>query len=292
VTQRCTCDDFCDSPCPEHATEAEKVAWNGGLGDLHQTGTFIDQMKRRNQKEAERLSEERAARRLGIPPSLLRPAVVMLPPPSEPLRMAPVLAPAVAALFVDPRGPYWGRPDVDPWDESRDARNYRGSLPVVAHPPCNLWCKLARPTYARWGGEHLIPGNDGGCFASALEDVRRCGGVLEHPADTLAWSTFGLTKPLFGVWLLTGDHQWVTEVWQSAYGHRARKRTWLYYVRRNNPAPMLALRVNGTHRCGRVRKPGQGPLTLANGDASRTPPAFAEALISLARNCGGVADKC
>lgn len=30
----CTCDVFCDSPCPEHATEKEKAAWNGGMGDL------------------------------------------------------------------------------------------------------------------------------------------------------------------------------------------------------------------------------------------------------------------
>lgn len=193
----------------------------------------------------------------------------------------------VAALFVDPKGPYFGRPDVDPWDAARDARNYRGPLPVVAHPPCNRWCKLARPTYARWGGDHLKPGEDGGCFESALASVRTFGGVLEHPADTIAWSTFELDKPLFGVWLVVGKNQWVTEVWQSAYGHRARKRTWLYYVGSNRPEPMLALRRKGTHRCGRVRKPGQGPLTLGPGDASRTPKAFAEALIALAKNCGG-----
>lgn len=30
----CTCDVFCDSPCPEHATEEAKAAWDGGMGDL------------------------------------------------------------------------------------------------------------------------------------------------------------------------------------------------------------------------------------------------------------------
>lgn len=68
-----------------------------------------------------------------------------------------------AALFVQPAGIYSELGFVDMWDESRDARNYEGSLPVVAHPPCQLWGKMARVNYVRWGGEHNKPGNDGGC---------------------------------------------------------------------------------------------------------------------------------
>jgi hypothetical protein len=57
----------------------------------------------------------------------------------------------IAALYVDPRGAYAGLPDVDLWDEARDARSYRGPHAVVAHPPCSRWCRLAGLVEARWG---------------------------------------------------------------------------------------------------------------------------------------------
>ena len=110
----------------------------------------------------------------------------------------------VAALFVQPEGCYSRCSDVEMWDEQRDARRYKGSLPVIAHPPCQLWGAMAAVNYSRWGGEHNKPGNDGGCFKSALKSVNRCGGVLEHPAKTKAWVKYGLTKPVSGVWSQCG----------------------------------------------------------------------------------------
>jgi len=56
----------------------------------------------------------------------------------------------VAALYVQANGCYKGLPDVDPWDEVRDARKYDGPYPVVAHPPCSRWCRLAGLVEARW----------------------------------------------------------------------------------------------------------------------------------------------
>lgn len=79
----------------------------------------------------------------------------------------------IAALYVQRGGVYYGLPDVDPWDETRDARLYAGPHPVVAHPPCSRWCRLAGLVEARWGHRK---GDDGGCFAAALASVRTWGG--------------------------------------------------------------------------------------------------------------------
>lgn len=186
----------------------------------------------------------------------------------------------LAALFVDPRGPYSNRRDVDVWDKDRDARNYSGPWPVVAHPPCQLWVNFAALNFKRWGGEHNRPGNDGGCFASALASVRRWTGVLEHPAFSNAWAAHGLDRPVFGEWTEGAPGEWVTEVWQSAYGHLARKRTWLFY-KGPRPSPMRWEKKPGTHQVGRfdVIKP-----VIAKRRASLTPEEFAEALISLAKS--------
>lgn len=129
----------------------------------------------------------------------------------------------IAALFVDPRGCYAELPDVDLWDERRDAREYPGPHRVVAHPPCSRWCRLAGLVQARWG--HRI-GDDGGCFRSALAAVRKWGGVLEHPAYSKAWAAHGLLAPPTGgdgFPLVTGEAGLATSS-RVATGTQRRKR--------------------------------------------------------------------
>lgn len=190
----------------------------------------------------------------------------------------------IAALFVETDGAYYGLPDVDPWDIERDARKYDGTDPVVAHPPCFLWVNMAAVNWKRYQREKPAwypGGSDGGCFASALAAVRRCGGVLEHPAFSHAWKVHGLYEPLFSGW----DRQsggWVCEVWQSAYGHGARKRTWLYYAGTKTPPELDWRREPGTHQIGWFDR---NKPTLNKREACATPPAFRDALIHIARAC-------
>ena len=184
----------------------------------------------------------------------------------------------IAALYVQTDGVYFGLPNVDPWDEKRDARKYAGPWPVVAHPPCQLWTNLAAVNFKRYGGEHNRPGNDGGCFASALAAVERWGGVLEHPAFSRAWDAHNLTRPQQRGWTY-GNYGWTCEVWQSAYGHRARKRTWLYFVGDERPPELDWHHPEGSAQVGWFdrKKP-----SLSKREASATPIAFRDVLIGLA----------
>ena len=196
----------------------------------------------------------------------------------------------IAALFVEPKGCYSGLPDIDLWDESRDARGYNGMKPVVAHPPCQLWTRFSHVNYKRWGGEHNRPGNDGGCFISALRSVMQYGGVLEHPAFSDAWKEYGLVAPIKHGWTQAAyGGYWVCEVWQSAYGHKARKRTWLLYCGNKPPLEMRWERPQGTHQIGFHDQRGKekNKPTISGKKASATPIEFRDALIALAKHARG-----
>ena len=134
----------------------------------------------------------------------------------------------IAALYVEPGGVYYDLPGVEPWGlPDRDAREYDGPWSIIAHPPCARWCMLAGLVESRYG---IKRGEDGGLFRRALSQVRAWGGVLEHPAHTLAWRRYDLLPPsLDGGWT-PADFQggWTCCVEQGHYGHRARKATWLY----------------------------------------------------------------
>ncbi len=188
----------------------------------------------------------------------------------------------IAALFVAKGGCYFGLDDVDPWDEDRDARKYAGPHPVVAHPPCERWCQLAHVNQARYG--HKV-GDDDGCFASALVSVGTWGGVLEHPAHSYAWEAYGLLKPVRGKWMRQlGDHGWVTEVHQIAYGHRARKATWLYVVG-IDPPPLCWDTYKPTATVSFMTNHGGGTLPrLGKKEAKATPVEFRDTLLRMARS--------
>jgi hypothetical protein len=201
----------------------------------------------------------------------------------------------VAALYVEKGGVYCGLPDVDPWDEERDARLYAGPWPVVAHPPCARWCQLAPIVAAKLAylGDKYAIGNDGGCFEAALAAVRQWGGVLEHPAYSLAWYRYGLPLPGHGGWTQAfDDHGYSSAVSQVAYGHLARKRTWIYYVG-PDPPPLLwnePPAVAQVSAFAQIGKPGTGrAIMLDKGKSNSTPLAFRDVLLDMARNASKVA---
>jgi hypothetical protein len=195
----------------------------------------------------------------------------------------------IAALFVAKRGAYWGLPDVDPWDVKRDARMYAGPWPVVAHPPCTRWCRLAGLVEARWGHRR---GEDGGCFAAALAAVRRWGGVLEHPAYSDAWVAFGLNAPPTGGGWVNADLSggWTCYVEQGRYGHAAKKATWLYACGVSS-LPSLRWGVSPDCEssalvswCGNRVRSGEVRPRVGKARAAATPPAFRDLLLTIARS--------
>lgn len=208
----------------------------------------------------------------------------------------------IAALYVMNNGPYFGVEGVDPYDEGRDARTYSGPNPVVAHPPCQRWggfWKGQPGNIAKGKTEKL--GDDGGCFAAAIRDVRRYGGVLEHPENSRAWEAFGIAKPpRHGGWVEGDSHGSTCRVEQGQYGHYCPKPTWLYAVNTNLPelrwgvhpvtdedfmrvAPHLVERhgIAWCRRAGIMAMKGGGKNSNIR---NHTPTEFRDILIAMARS--------
>jgi hypothetical protein len=200
----------------------------------------------------------------------------------------------IAALYVETGGCYFDLPDVDPWDEQRDARLYRGPASVVAHPPCQRWGRYATGS-PRKPAQYRV-GEDGGCFAAALASVRNWGGVIEHPKDSLAWQFFGIMPPSLNVGWHRADSYggWTCLVEQGRYGHFARKPTWLYVVS-DGELPALKwgaaeqrLPAYAVERYGYAKARRIGVMAAVGGKdktliRNSTPSPFRDILISIAR---------
>ena len=204
-------------------------------------------------------------------------------------------APTVAALYVMQDGPYYGLDGVEPWGlPDRDARDYAGPWPVVAHPPCKRWGRY-------WSGGPSAKvkrklGDDDGCFSAALFAVRRWGGVIEHPEASHAWRCFGIIRPpRGGGWVAAGDGiGWTCCVEQGHYGHRARKATWLYAAHVAVLPSLLwgrsaaTVRLDsGFHTTEERRSSAREKRERMSGkELEATPLIFRDLLIGIARSVG------
>jgi hypothetical protein len=195
----------------------------------------------------------------------------------------------VAVLFARADSNYKAIHGCDVWDIERDARKWPGGSSVIAHPPCRAWGRLrafAKPRHdekdlARW----------------AVAQVRKWGGVLEHPESSTLWEDQDLPQPTVDGSARDESGGWTLPVDQWWWGHRAQKRTWLYIVGcdpHELPAIPMKLgrsdcrirldkrRADGTH----IRK-GDADYQPCLGPAERehTPPEMATWLVELARQC-------
>ncbi len=202
----------------------------------------------------------------------------------------------VAVLFARADSVYKTLPECDVYDEARDARTWPGGTPVVAHPPCKRWSSLNNLVLVRYPhrAAEFAHGNDGGLFSLALAAVRRWGGVLGHPSQSRAWRKFDLPRPARGVWQRGICGGWCIELDQAAFGHVARKRTWLYAVTDDPPPAPPAPEHNG--RVVRVYRKRLEDGSWIRGNAAavdsseishaaaeHSPVAFAIWLVELAR---------
>lgn len=199
----------------------------------------------------------------------------------------------IAALYVDPFGCYSDLPGVDVWYEARDACDYAGPWPVVAHPPCQRWGRMA--TGGPSAPNTRILGDDGGCFRHALWAVRRFGGVLEHPCDSRAWAYHGLAAPKRHLGWTDPDHAGGRSCYveQGHYGHMSRKPTWLYAChvdfptlewskgeQRLHPTALARYGYEKARRIGMTAMIGGKDKTKIR---NATPVEFRDVLISIAR---------
>jgi len=181
-------------------------------------------------------------------------------------------------------------PGVELWTYRRNAMLYDQDHPVVSHPPCGPWSKL----------RHLYLGNEHACAPKAVLQIRRVGGVMEHPAGSLLWREASLGLPLPGA-ESDAFGGFTIEVDQVAYGHVARKKTWVYVIGVPLEIVQAGLLTGGTptHWCSGFRTGGnrkypanykrkgcavpEGIKVCSAQQRRRTPRAFAEWLVSLAR---------
>ncbi len=198
--------------------------------------------------------------------------------PQSPSSLHPVVRPCdVVALFCRSDSVYKTIAGVDVWDKERDARKWQGGRPIIAHPPCRAWGRLRHCAKAPPGEKALA--------LWAVSQVRKYGGVLEHPMHSTLWSEAGLPaegmKDAHGGFTIIVDQFW--------FGHRARKRTLLYICGcKPSDVPKMPIRL-GEAPCTVGLYSGRDKRTcrpsIAKREYDATPEPFAKWLVQVASLC-------
>lgn len=167
----------------------------------------------------------------------------------------------VAILCAARKSVYHELPDVDVYDLDRDARTFPGGMPIVAHPPCRAWSRLAK----NMGHVPIQAEIELGLWC--CQQLRECGGIMEQPRGSLLFCEAGFPD----------SDIWITEVHQVWWGYPMRKATWLAFcgIDPRAVAPPLRLHPRGYDRnkCS----------SMSERQRSATTREFAEWLVALAR---------
>ena len=181
---------------------------------------------------------------------------------------------AIAVLFAMKDSIYKTFGECDVYDIDRNALTFKGGLPVIAHPPCRLWGRLAHLSSAPKGEKELA--------IWAVDQVRKNGGILEHPSSTRLWKEANLPQvgkiDSFGGWTLV-----VLQYW---FGHRAEKKTRLYIVGvYPKDVPQIPLRLGRPEFTISSSKKKDKSPEVSSKERSATPKEFAIWLIEVAKKC-------
>lgn len=183
----------------------------------------------------------------------------------------------VSALYVR-KDSIYKQLGVDCWDIDRDAREFKGTNQIIAHPPCRAWGQLSHMAKPR-PDEKLLA-------IHAIVWIRKNGGVLEHPAGSKLWKFMDLPKPgyldPYGGFTICVDQYW--------FGHKAQKKTLLYICgclkMEVPPIPLRFDRIEYTVS-SKIKKYSGRRLKkeITKAEREETPKDFAVWLVTLAKTC-------
>jgi hypothetical protein len=191
----------------------------------------------------------------------------------------------VTVLFVEQNSNYnkllSGRKKIcDTWDQKANALNYTGSAACIHHPPCRLWSRLKGLSSADENEKYL-----------ALWSVRKVqlnGGILEHPADSSLFKTCNLPMPGS-----SDEFGFTISIDQYHFGHKARKRTWLYIVGIKQTDSILNYKtIPGSPKywLGHNNRPGR-KQPMPQKEHSTTPIRFAKYLVKICAKINNLKDQ-
>ena len=193
----------------------------------------------------------------------------------------------VAILCASRKTAYREIPDLEIYDEVRDARTFTGEMPVIAHPPCRRWTKfgmaMTKARFTRTGIEtpqdEIDAERELGLWCA--RQVVKEGGILEQPEGSKLFAAAGL--PLPGA--MQSRDSFSLKVWQKWWGYPVKKATWLYF----RQIPMTAIEIPfvlwnpAPREMWHWYNQGKGSGQANAHTRSMTVPSLAEWLVHLAR---------